>query len=169
MQNKEIKPQENDNIRKIIRSNGRPYSIRLNRDRIFTKEEWDKFYKTLSENQKFTFNFLISTGARIDEAINVKIKDIDFEEKKIHLTKVKKRNSSNSKVNTRKVKLPNELINHLNKIIKELNLKEEDKLPILSTPAANIAMKKALIKAEIKDWYMFSISNIRKTWKKGLK
>ena len=39
----------------------------------------------------------------------------------------------------------------------------QDTLKILSTPAANIAMKKALKKAGIKDWYMFSIHNVRKT------
>ncbi len=34
---------------------------------------------------------------------------------------------------------------------------------MLSAPALNIAMKKALIKAGIEDFYMFSLHNVRKT------
>lgn len=144
------------------RSNGRTYTIRLSRDRIFMPEEWIKFYFYLKESQRTTFNVLINTGARINEARGIQVKDIDFIKKEIVLRRIKGKNSwANGKV--RIVPISKKFCGFLKRLIKDKKLLSEDYLPILSTPAANIGMKKSLIKANIEDWRMFSVHNVRKT------
>lgn len=149
-------------VREIVKKDGKKYTIRLHRNRIFLPSEWIRFYETLREQQKFTFNFLVNTGARIMEAQNVKVKDINFKEKYILLTKVKKRNQF-STGKPRKIPISNKFIKNLKRLIKEKSLSKEDKLPILSTPAAHICMKNHLRKEGFEDWKMFSIHNIRKS------
>jgi len=58
-------------VKQIIRKDGMKYTVRNNRDRFFYPNEWMKFYDKLKNNQKMTFDFLINTGARINEARNV--------------------------------------------------------------------------------------------------
>ena len=153
-----------ENIKTIIRTDGKKYSIRSNRDRYFYPNEWGKFFEQLKRKQKFTFHFLLNTGARINEARNIKVEDIDLDNKRLILrvTKVKsKKGERNPRPRT--IPLSTEFSKYLRKHIRKNNLSNQNYLGILSTPAANIAMKNALKKAEIKDWYMFSIHNIRKT------
>jgi len=141
---------------KIIKTkNGKDYTVRHNRDRFFFPDEWMKFYDKLKPMQKYTFNFLINTGARINEARNVKPFDIDLERKRIvlRITKVKAKKGEKHP-RPRNIPISSQFAKFLKK-------KMDNK--ILSTPAANIGMKKALQKAGIKDWKMFSIHNIRKT------
>jgi len=145
-----------DNQFKIFnRKNGKPYTVRNNRDRFFYPEEWGKFYDALKPMQKYTFNFLINTGARINEVRNVLPQDIDLERKRIvlRITKVKAKKKEKSP-RPRIIPISSQFVKFL---------KKNPNGKILSTPAANIAMKKALQRAGIKDWKMFSIHNIRKT------
>jgi len=137
------------------RENGKDYTVRDNRDRFFYPGEWIKFNDALKKSQKFTFDFLINTGARINEARHVEDYDIDIERKRIVLrvTKVKAK---------KKERNPRPRIIPISSGFAKY-LKKNKGGKILSTPAANIAMKKALRKAGIKDWKMFSIHNIRKT------
>jgi len=146
------------------RSNGMILSIRNNRDRFFYPEEWMKFVEFLKPQQKITFDFLINTGARINESRNVRVGDIDLINRRLILrvTKVRaKKKEKNPRPRT--IPISKEFARYLNRHITKNNLTNEDYLGILSTSAANIAMKKALKKAGIKDYYMFSIHNIRKT------
>ena len=73
------------------RIDGRAYTVRDNRDRFFYPKEWIKFFEVIKESQHLTFDFLINTGARINEARNVKVEDVDLANKRIILrvTKVK--------------------------------------------------------------------------------
>ncbi len=153
-----------------MRSNGRGYSIRENRDRYFFPDEWKCFFDCLKDRQKITFNFLINTGARINEARNVKVNDIDLERENIVFRWTKSRNKDGSR-RIRTIPISKQFTKYLKKIIREFKLSNDDYLPILSTPAANIGMKKALIKAKIPDHKMFSVHNVRKTletWLVGL-
>jgi integrase len=156
--------EKNADIKTLMRSSGRIYSIRSNRDRFFFPDEWMKFIDNSKSKQKFTFEFLINTGARINEARNVKVSDIDLERKRIvlRITKIKARKKEKSP-RPRIIPISTQFAKHLKAYIKDNELKSESYLGILSTPAANIGMKKALQNAGIKDWQMFSIHNIRKT------
>ena len=150
------------------RSNGRAYTVRSNRDRFFFPDEWFAFYDQLKGRQKITFEFLINTGARIKEIQMIQVKDVDFQRNNIVLrfTKAVVSRPGKDKTGTRKIRvltISSQFAKYLKKVIRQYKLKPEDKFPVLSTPAGNIAMKKALEKAGIKDWKMFSLHNCRKT------
>ena len=161
---------ENETIRETTRVNGVKYSNRTNRDRFFYPEEWGKFYDKLKDNQKITFDTLINTGARINEARHIKVADIDFDRQSIILrvTKVKaKKGERNPRPRT--ISISSQFAKRLRAHVKKKGLSNDDVLGVLSTPAANIALKKTLQRVKIKDWYMFSIHNIRKTHGNWLK
>jgi integrase len=153
-----------ENIKCLTLKNGRSYTVRSNRDRFFFPDEWCKFFDKAKTKQQFTFKFLINTGARINEARNVKVSDIDLERKRIvlRITKVKAKKKEKAP-RPRIIPISTQFAKYLKKYIREAKLGYEDYLGILSTPAANIGMKKALKLGGIKDWQMFSIHNIRKT------
>jgi len=153
-----------EELNTITKKDGVTYTVRKNRDRFFFPSEWGKFYDKLKNSQKFTFHFLINTGARINEARHVKVNDIDLVNQRIVLrvTKVKaKKKEKNPR--PRVIPISSQFAKYLKKHIKTYKLGAEDKLGILSTSAANKAMKLALKEAGIKDYYMFSIHNVRKT------
>ena len=155
---------EHQDLKSLIRKNGNPYSVRANRDRFFYPNEWFKFFDTLTSNQKMTFDILMNTGARINEVIHVKVGDIDFERNNILLrvTKVKaKKGEKNPRPRT--ISLSTQFARRLKKYVLDKKLNNEDYIGLLSAPASHIAMKKTLQRIGIKDWYMFSIHNIRKT------
>lgn len=161
----------NETLNQGIRKDGRKYSVRTNRDRFFYPNEWMKFFDDLTKNsQKLTFDFLINTGARINEARNVKAGDIDFENKRLilRITKVRaKKKEKNPRPRT--ISFSTEFGKRLKKYIKDK--KNDEFIGVLSTPAANIAMRNHLKKIKIEDFYMFSLHNIRKThgnWLKAL-
>ena len=161
---------ENETIKETTRVNGIVYSNRTNRDRFYYPEEWMKFYDKLKANQRITFDTLINTGARINEARHIKIADIDFERQSIilRITKVKaKKGERNPRPRT--ISISSQFAKRLRAYVRDNQLTNDDYLGILSTPAANIAMKKTLQRVNIKDWYMFSIHNIRKTHGNWLK
>jgi len=155
------------------RKDGTLYSVRNNRDRFFYPNEWMKFYDVgLKDSQKMTFDFLINTGARINEAINVKVEDVDIQNKRIILRVTKVKAAKKEKApRPRPISISTQFARRLNKHIKDNKLQESDKLGLLTASAANTAMKNALQVAGIKDWYMFSLHNLRKThgnWLKSL-
>jgi len=160
----DLKPSDKENLKTGMRKDGKPYSVRDNRDRFFYPNEWGKFFDCLKESQRLTFKFLINTGCRINEARNIKCGDVDLENKRIivRVTKVKaKRGEKNPRPRT--IPISSQFAKYLKKVITDKDLKNEDYFGLLSTPASHIALKKALQKAGLKDWYMFSIHNIRKT------
>lgn len=155
------------------RKNKMIYRIRDNRDRYFYPHEWIKFFESLStERQRMTFEFLINTGARINEARHVKVQDIDLDNKRLILrvTKVKAKKLERSP-RPRQLSISTSFVNRLRKYIKQNGLKDEDTLDLLTTGGADTAIQTKLEEIGIKDWYMFSVHNIRKThgnWLKAL-
>jgi len=156
--------QKEENIKSFKRKNGRSYTLRDNRDRFFFPDEWMKFIDNSKNRQIFTFNFLLNTGARINEARNVRVSDMDLERKRIvlRITKIKAKKKE-KKPRPRIIPISTQFAKYLKKYLKNKDIDDKDYLGILSTPAANIGMKKALQNAKIKDWQMFSIHNIRKS------
>lgn len=156
----------------IKKSDGSNYLVRHNRDRYFYPNEWNSFFNCLKKKQQFTFDILLSTGARINEIRHIKVEDVDFERNSILLRVTKTKATKGEKhPRPRTVSISSQTSKKIRKWINENNLKVGDYLGILSTPAANIAMKKALILAGIKDTYAFSVHNVRKThgmWLKAI-
>lgn len=148
--------------KEIVKSNGMKYTVRQNRVRIFFPDEWRTFIDAVSPKQRVTFKGLSLTGMRINEFRNVEVRDIDFDRNSIAIRWTKSRNEDGSR-KMRVIPISTQYTKELKGIIREYNLKPEDKLPILSTPAANIAMKKALKGMGVEDYMMFSVHNLRKT------
>jgi len=148
--------------------NGRKYTIREDRSRYLYPDEWKAVFDELKEKQKPTFIFLINTGARINEARNVLVQDVDFERLNIVFRVTKSRNKDGSR-RIRTIPISPQFVKYLGGLIRKKNLQMTDKFPILSTPAANIGLRKAVIKAGIPDYQMISIHNIRKTFEMWLR
>ena len=107
----------------------------------------------------FTCQFLLHTGARINEARNVCEEDIDFQRQRLVLkvTKAKARKGEN-RGKPRVIPVSQKFL----KIVKKY-IKANDRVSILSTPATNTGLKKACRLAGIKDFGNFSAHNLRKT------
>ena len=146
----------------ITRKNGRSYTIREDKLRFFFPDEWLSFYDKLGARQKITFHFLINTGARINEVRNIRVQDVDFGRQSIILRFTKTRNKDGTR-KVRVISISSQFTRYLNKLIKDYDLQLGDRFPILSTPAANIGMKKALRETEIKDIENFTVHTVRKT------
>ena len=161
-----LKDTELRDLKVGTRKDGKKYSVRSNRMRVFFPDEWMKFFDTLKPSQKITFDFLVNTGTRIQEAQNVEVGDIDWKRNTIiiRVTKIKAvKGEKNPKPRT--IVVSSQFIRRLKKYLTEKGLLSNnyEKIRLLSTPAAHICLKKVLKKINIKDWYMFSIHNIRKT------
>lgn len=162
--------ENNTTLKVITKKDGKKYSVRANRDRFFYPNEWMKFYDNLKTMQKMTFDMLINTGARINEVIHIKVGDIDFDRNNIILrvTKVKARKGEKNP-RPRTISISSQFARKLKLYCKDKN--NEEYIHLLSAEGAHLAMKRTLERIGIKDWYMFSLHNIRKThgnWLKAL-
>lgn len=149
----------------IHRKDGKEYeySVRENRDRVFTPHEWKRFIDNLNVRQRFTFNILMLTGARIMEVQHVKPEHIDYKNQRLTLVRTKQRANKRGekKSKTRTIRISRWLCRTLKR--EEDNLKNSGEFDILTTSGANIAMKKSLKQIGVKDWDEFSVHNVRKT------
>jgi integrase len=164
---------QHSDVKAGTRKDGTLYSVRNNRDRFFYPSEWMNFYDLgLKDNQKMLFDFLVNTGARINEAVHVKVADIDIPNKRLILRVTKVKAAKKEKEpRPRPISISSQFARKLNKYIKDNKLQDSDYLGFITPSSANTAMKNALKRAGIKDWYMFSLHNIRKThgnWLKAL-
>ena len=149
-------------LKQGIKSDGTPYSVRDNRDRVFFPNEWIKTEKQLKKFNRFNFEFLLNTGARINEARHVMKQDIDLDNQRIVLrvTKVKAaKGEKNSR--PRIIPISTQFTKRLKRVLKPLSV--TDVIPILSTTSSNYSLKQAIRRAGIKDYYMFSNHSLRKT------
>ena len=68
----------------------RKYYLKDNKKRFFKPKEWRNFINAIAnEKHKFFFEFLLHTGMRINEAKNVRIKDIDFDNETLFIKMTK--------------------------------------------------------------------------------
>jgi integrase len=157
--------QQTQNLKSLTRKNKKTYTLKDNPNRFFYPEEYMRFEDALKEKQKFSVRFLINTGARINEARNVKVSDIDFERKRLILrvTKTKAKKGEKGSGKPRIIPISTQFSRYLKKYIVTNRIKPESTLGILSNPALNIAYKKAAQKAKIKDWWNISSHTFRKT------
>jgi integrase len=150
-------------IKKIKMKNGSDYSVRIDRRRFFFPEEWNNFIKEVGkEKNKFLFEFLINTGARIDEALHTRPCDFDFERNNVRLWKTKtKARKGEKQGKPRTISISNEFTKRIKKFCGEK--KTDEFLWDTSLQNINSILKRTLIKSNIKDYYNFSSHNLRKT------
>lgn len=77
----------------IIKDNGQHYTVRKSRTEYIYPDDWKKFINLLKkEEHKLFFDFLIKTGARVEEALLVKRSDlVDDRRKKLKLRVTKRK------------------------------------------------------------------------------
>ncbi len=138
------------------------YTIKENRNLFLFPDEWNKILKIAKPRQALTLNIQAGTGARINEARNIKVSDIFFDRNNLNLrvTKGKKGN----KPEPRLIPISDKFAKLLKKYIKQYKLGPDDYFPILKTAGAGYAIKQLTKKIGRKDWNEFSSHNIRKTF-----
>lgn len=156
--------ENNQNFKSLTRKNGRTYTLKSDSNRFFFPKEYMSFEDKLKPKQKFSVRFLINTGARIMEAQNVKVEDIDFINKRIFLRVTKKKSAKKERIGRqRTIPISTQFARYLKKHIIEKKLNPGDYLGILSNSALNLAYKKAGKQTGIKDYQNISSHTFRKT------
>ena len=161
-----------EGLRRGIKKNGVNYSVRTDRSTYFFPDRWELFFKNIKEEKKDIFDCLINTGARIEEALNIKPEDFDWERNNLTLkvtkTKAKKGESIGKK---RTFQISSQFARRMKKYISDKKIQEGQILFSISKQAVSQLMRRTLIKSKFKDYYMYSLHNIRKThgnWLKAL-
>jgi len=163
---------EKEGLRFGIKSDGIKYSIRDDRSRFFYPEEWIRFINSIKKTKQLLFEILIQTGARIEEALNIKPKDFDWERNNITLRVTKIKARKNERVGkARTFPVSSQFIRKAKNYINENKIKDDSFLFTTTKQAAWQLLRRSLKKAKIKDDWNFGLHNIRKThgnWLKAL-
>jgi len=147
-----------------IKSDGKKYSVRDDRSRYFFPEEWIKFFDSIKSEKQNIFDCLINTGARIEEALNIKPRDFDWEKNTLTLRITKRKAAKGERVGKpRTFKISSQYARRVRKYIVDKKLSDESILFPMSKQAVYQMLKRTLKKIGVKDWEQFSLHNIRKT------
>ena len=159
-----------EGLRVGIRKDGKAYSVRDDRSRFFYPNEWEAFINAIKPEKRILFEALIQTGARIDEILNVKPRDFDWDRKNLVLrvTKIKARKGE-SIGKARTVPVSSEFIRKIRAHINRNTIGDDSFLFPATQQAAWQLMRRSLKLAEIKDPWNFGLHNIRKTHGNWLK
>jgi len=172
MKKLDLKPTEQEGLKVGITADGKKYSVRDDRSRYFYPEEWKKFINEIRPKSQIIYESLLQTGARIDELLHLKPTDLDFERFNLTLRVTKKRAKLHERVGKKRTfVISEEYAKKLKKYISKNKIGDNDLIFPIGQKAVYLMMKRALVKAGIKDYYNFSLHNIRKTtgnWLKAL-
>jgi len=172
------------------KSDGKKYTVRLDRHRYFFPNEWKAFIKTVSNKKHYLFFLtLLHTGARTMEALHLKPENFNIERGTVTFEVVKQRKAKKQffaigktrtffvspkyikeiKSYILKNKIDNKQYLFLNNSTLPTNYEQltnlEKKKYYHKTQIAYAQMFKRKIRmAGIKDWKNFSLHNIRKTY-----
>jgi integrase len=158
-----LKPTDQEDLLKGIKKNGVSYSVRKHRKTYFMPDIWVKLMENLNGKAEITADTLIQTGCRINEGRHSENRDIDYDRNtlRLRIVKTKAKKKGEDRGVPRTIPISTEFTKKLKKHFK--NLPKGSKIGFLSTNAFNTALKKALKKIGIKDYYMYSAHSIRKT------
>ena len=159
--------QEFGSWNKFLQSAGKKVSLRQykrkqNLKRFFYPQEWLKFLQTIeNQDHKFWFELLLHTGARIDEARAIQVKDVNLERETLVIKKPKRSLGATNK--QREIEISTYIKNRMVSYVKQKNLGKFDTFGIPSTQFMDKVIKQYCEKAGIEDYYDFSCHNLRKT------
>lgn len=155
-----------------VTNTGNLYRVRDDRSRYFFPDEWVKFYDSLSDKNKPIFDVLINTGARIEEALNITWNDFTEDRKTLTLRVTKVKVVKGDRLGKKRTfNISTQFLRRMKRYKEEHNLKENDKMFNISSRSVWWLLRSKLKTIGIKDWYNFSLHNIRKThgmWLKAL-
>lgn len=153
------------------KKNGQTYSVRDDRGRFFFPNEWEKFIEQIKPEKRIIFETLIQTGARIEEALNLKPRDFDWTRNNLTLrvTKIKARKGE-TVGKARTLPVSSQFTRKVRSHISKNKIKDDDFLFPISKQAVWQMMRRNL-KGVVNDDWNFALHNIRKThgnWLKAL-
>lgn len=161
-----------EGLKQGTKKDGVKYSVRDDRSRFFYPEEWIKFMDSIKKEKQLLFETLIQTGGRIEEILNIKAKDFDWDRNNILLRVTKIKARKGEKVGkARTLPVSSQFIRKLRAYINENKINDEDYLFKVTKQAVWRLLRRSLKKAQIKDDWNFGLHNIRKThgnWLKAL-
>jgi integrase len=161
-----------EGLRVGIKSDGKKYTVRDDRSAYFFPERWIKFFETIKEEKRPIFDALISTGGRIEEILNIKPEDFDWERNNLILKVTKTKATKGETVGRKRTfSISSQFARRMRKYINDNHILTGQVLFPVSKQAVSQLFKRGLVKAEFKDWQQFSLHNIRKThgnWLKAL-
>jgi integrase len=161
-----------DGLKQGIKKDGSKYSVRDDRSRFFYPEEWIRFIDSTKKEKQLVFETLIQTGGRIEEILNVKAKDFDWDRNNIILRVTKIKARKGEKIGkARTMPVSSQYIRKVKAYINENKINDEDYLFKVTKQAVWRLLRRSLKKANIKDVWNFGLHNIRKThgnWLKAL-
>lgn len=153
-----------EGMRMGVRRNGSKYSVRDDRSRYFFPEEWIRFYTSLKHEKRPIYDCLMNTGARIAEALNIKPKDFDWERNNLTLRVTKIKAAKGEKIGKpRTFQISSQFARRMRKHIVDNKLSDNEFLFKITQQSVYRTMRNRLKKLGFKDWYNFSLHNIRKT------
>lgn len=154
------------------KKDGKKYSVRDDRSRYFFPDEWTKFYTSIKKDKQPVFDCLINTGARIEEALNIRPKDFDWDRNNLTLAVTKIKAKKNESVGKRRTfTVSSQFTKRMRKYISDNKISDEGVLFGVSKQSVWKMLRNKLKKQGVIDWYNFSLHNIRKThgmWLKTL-
>lgn len=154
------------------KSDGKKYTVRDDRSAYFFPERWIKFFETIKPEKQDIFDALINTGARIEEGLNIKPEDFDWERNNLTLKVTKTKAAKGESVGKKRTfTISAQFARRMRKYINDNKIKIGQVLFPISKQAVSQMFKRGLQKAEFEDWQQFSLHNIRKThgnWLKAL-
>lgn len=161
-----------EGLREGIKRDGVKYSVRTDRSSYFFPDKWELFLKMIKPEKQDIFDVLISTGARIEEALNIHPEDFDWERNNLTLKVTKTKATKGETIGKKRTfQISSQFARRMKKYISENKIQEGKILFPISKQAVSQMFKRGLINAGFKDYYMYSLHNIRKThgnWLKAL-
>lgn len=161
-----------EGLRVGTRKDGTKYSVREDRSRYFFPEEWQKFFNTIKEEKQPIFDVLINTGARIEEALNIKPEDFDWERNNLTLRVTKKKAAKGEQFSKKRtLTISSQFARRMRKYINEAKIQNNELMFKVTKQAVYQLMRRTLVSADFKDYWNFGLHNIRKThgnWLKAL-
>lgn len=147
-----------------IKKDGKKYSVRDDRSRYFFPEEWEKFFNSLREINRPLFDALINTGARIEEVLHIKPKDFDWERNNLTLRVTKMKAAKGERIGKpRTFSISSQFARRIRKYISDNKIQDDELLFKITSQAAYQLLRRKLKELGFKDYYQFSLHNIRKT------
>lgn len=155
-----------------IKSDGKRYTVRDDRSSYFFPERWEIFMRQIKDEKQPIFDALISTGGRIEEVLNIKPEDFDWERNNLTLKVTKTKAAKGETVGRKRTfSISSQFARRMRKYINDNKIMIGQVLFPVSKQAVSQMFKRGLQRAEFKDWQQFSLHNIRKThgnWLKAL-
>lgn len=153
-----------------IKSDGKKYSVRDDRSRYFFPEEWIKFFDAIKKEKQPVFDCAINTGGRIEELLNIMPDDFDFDRPTLTLRVTKIKAAKKERIGKKRTfVISTQFARRMKKYINDNNIPSGQVLFPVTKQAVSQMLKRTLMKIEMKDWYNFSLHNIRKTHGNWLK